>query len=94
MGKTYKKASRFERDEDTVFVPLDEIHISDSTVDKLIRRDGAQIEHMRERFECGQDMVRVVLHHRAGGGYNIEDGRHRVIAAKMAGISLIEALVV
>jgi ParB-like chromosome segregation protein Spo0J len=39
-------------------------------------------------------MVRVVLRPRFGGGYNIEDGRHRVIAAKQAGIAFIEAKLV
>ena len=43
-------------------------------------------------YENGADMVRVVLHDRVGGGYNIDDGRHRVLAAKLAGIGFIEAV--
>jgi len=39
-------------------------------------------------------MVRVVLRPHCGGGYEVEDGRHRVIAAKLAGVGFIEAIVV
>ena len=39
-------------------------------------------------------MVRVVLRPRFGGGYNVEDGRHRVIAAKLADAGFIEALII
>ncbi|MBU6452418.1 MAG: hypothetical protein KGS72_11605 [Cyanobacteria bacterium REEB67] len=77
--------------ESTVFVALDDIFITDATIAKLLLRDGAQIEHYRRAYEDGHDMVRVVLRPRFGGGYNIEDGRHRVIAAKQAGIGFIEA---
>jgi predicted Rdx family selenoprotein len=75
----------------TIFVGLADIFISDATIAKLLLRDGAQIEHYRQAYEDGRDMVRVVLRPRFGGGYNIEDGRHRVIAAKQAGIGFIEA---
>ncbi len=94
----YSRRDRFEDGEaqknDTVWVSLDEIYISDSTWDKLLRRDGQQIDDMRDRFEREFDMVRVVLHHRPGGGYTIEDGRHRVIAAKLADAGFIEAIVI
>lgn len=80
--------------ESTVWVALNEIYISDATWEKLLRRDGQQIDDMRDRFERNLDMVRVVLHRRAGGGYTIEDGRHRVMAAKLADAGFIEAIVV
>jgi len=83
-----------ERFQNTIWVALADIYISDNTVQKLLLRDGAQIEAMRQQFENGEDTVRVVLHDRAGGGYNIEDGRHRVIAAKLADVGFIEALIV
>ncbi|SRR5579885_1096967 len=96
MGKSYKR-SRFDDEasiDDTVFVALDDIFVSDSTWQKLLDRDGAQIEQMRQSMEFGGMTVRVVLRPRMGGGYNIEDGRHRVIAAKLAGIGFIEAMIV
>lgn len=95
MGKSYKR-DRFKEEtvDDTVFVNLDDIFVSESTWQKLSERDGAQIERMRQDYENGREMVRVVLRPRMGGGYNIEDGRHRVIAAKLAGYSFIEAMVV
>jgi len=80
-----------EQNKDMIFVALDDVFITDSTVAKLLLRDGAQIERYRQAYEYGQEMVRVVLRPRIGGGYNIEDGRHRVIAAKQAGLAFIEA---
>ncbi|CAN5297937.1 hypothetical protein BH10CYA1_BH10CYA1_29010 [soil metagenome] len=106
MGKSHNRNNRFDRfdrsdrsdrsdaAEATVWVALDEIYIADATWEKLLRRDGQQIEFMRDRFEHGFEMVRVVLHHRANGGYTIEDGRHRVIAAKLASAGFIEAIVI
>ncbi len=102
MGKSYRHSYKGYHDRDdseergssTTFVNLNEVFISESTVQKLLDRDGGQIEQMRVDFEDGREMVRCVLRHRAGGGYNIEDGRHRVIAAKLAGVCFIEALVV
>lgn len=79
---------------DTIYVALDDVFVSDSTVAKLLARDGQQIEAYRQAYENGEDMVRVVLRNRVGGGYNIEDGRHRCIAAKFAGVGFIEALIV
>lgn len=101
MGKSYRHSYKsYDRDDredsssGTIFVNLNEVYICESTVQKLLDRDGGQIEQMRRDFEDGRDMVRCVLRHRVGGGYNIEDGRHRVIAAKLAGVCFIEALVV
>lgn len=96
MGKSYRDVRRFREEaaDDTVFVALSEVFVSDSTWNNLMKRDGAQIEAMRQDFEDGRKTVRVVLRHRAGGGYNVEDGRHRVIAAKLAGAGFVEALVV
>lgn len=78
---------------DIVCVPLDEIYIPDKVYNRVMR-DVTQIERMRMDFERGRRMVRVVLRRRCGGGYNVEDGRHRVIAAKAAGESHIEAIIV
>lgn len=93
MGKSHKRFSKEECDE-IVCVPLDEIFVSDSTWRKLLASDHGQIAKMRENFESGRRTVRVVLRPRMGGGYNIEDGRHRVIAAKQAEIGYIEAIIV
>jgi hypothetical protein len=78
-------------DDDVVVVPLADVFMTDAVVAKLLARDGAQIERHRQAYEYGEDMVRVVLRPRYDGGYNVEDGRHRVIAAKQAGIGMIEA---
>ena len=78
-------------DEITVVVALADVFMTDAVVAKLLARDGAQIERHRQAYEYGEDMVRVVLRPRYDGGYNVEDGRHRVIAAKQAGIGIIEA---
>ncbi len=101
MGKTYSSKSRHRKgnrevahNDDTIYVPLSEVFISNSTWTKLMERDHGQIGKMRQDFEDGRLMVRVVLRPRAGGGYNVEDGRHRVIAAKLADIGCIEALIV
>lgn len=75
-------------------ISLDEVHIPQKTWDRIIRKDHGQIEKMRAAYENGDIMVRVVLRPRFGGGYNIEDGRHRVMAAKLAGERFIEALIV
>ncbi len=97
MGKSYSRKNRRYEDEsaeDTIFVPLEEVYISDATWNNLLKRDSAQIEEMRRDIEDGREMVRVVLRPRCGGGYNVEDGRHRVIAAKLAGGGFIEAKLV
>lgn len=100
MGKSHRHSYKsYDRDDHdrgsgTIFVDLSEVYITDSTVQKLLDRDGGQIEQMRRDFEDGREMIRCVLRHRVGGGYNIEDGRHRVIAAKLAGVCFIEALVI
>lgn len=97
MGKSYKKNRRGLDEavcDATIFVSLSDIYMADSTWEKLLDRDGGQIEEMRAQFEDGAEMVRVVLRPRFGGGYNIEDGRHRVIAAKLADVGFIEAIIV
>jgi hypothetical protein len=93
MGKSYKRYSE-EEFERTVWISLADIHIPDSTVAKLLARDFHQIDEMRQRFENGESVFRVVLHERASGGFYIEDGRHRVIAAKLANVGFVEAEVV
>ncbi|MBS1990066.1 MAG: hypothetical protein JSS86_25510 [Cyanobacteria bacterium SZAS LIN-2] len=100
MGKSFRERRKADFDDfdrapgaadDVIFVALADVYMAESTVAKLLARDGAQIEQHRQAYECGEDMVRVVLRPRFGGGYNVEDGRHRVIAAKQAGIGFIEA---
>lgn len=79
---------------DTVWVDLNEVHIPERTWERIMRKDRGQIANMQADFESERDMVRVVLRTRFGGGYNVEDGRHRVIAAKLAGVSHIEAIII
>lgn len=100
MGKSYKE--RKHRDDEsydvtgdeTCYVSLQDIHISEETVAKLMHRDFHQIDLMRQTLESGGRLVRVVLKRRFGGGYHIEDGRHRVIAANLADTGFIEAKIV
>lgn len=80
--------------DDVVLVDMAEVGRIESTIAKLLARDGAQIEQLRQSYECGEEVVRVVLRPRFDGGYNAEDGRQRVIAAKQAGIGYIEAKLV
>jgi hypothetical protein len=94
MGKTYRHRDRFDSDEDIVVVDLSQIHIPEKTWNNVVSQDPGQIDIMRADFESGRRMVRVVLRPRCGGGFNVEDGRHRVIAAKLAGIAHIEAVIV
>lgn len=88
------KAKKSLNRENTVWVALDQCHIADNVVTHLLARDFGQIEAMRVQIEDGKEMVRVVLRGRVSGGYNVEDGRHRVIAAKLAGMTFVEALIV
>lgn len=80
--------------ENIVSICLDEIHVPEKTVEKILRRDHAQINRMRHDFEVGKSYVRVVLRANIEGFYQVEDGRHRVIAAKQAGIGWIDAILV
>ena len=79
---------------EVVVVNLDDIHISAKSMKRILRRDRHQVECMRADYEDDCDMVRVVLLPRFGGGYNVEDGRHRVIAAKLAEVGFIEAVII
>lgn len=83
-----------DRSEDTVLVSLDDINVPKRMMDKLLRKDRGQIEEMRAAIEDGREMIRVILRPNISGGYDIEDGRHRIVAAKLAGASFVEALIV
>ncbi len=89
------QSSRNRRhDENVVLVSLDEINVSQRTMEKILRKDRGQIAQMRADIENGREMVRVILRPRIAGGYDIEDGRHRVIAAKLAGQAFITAIII
>ncbi len=75
-------------------VAVEDIHIRDKVIKRLLSRDYHQIDAMRASFEEGRDEVEVVLHPRVGGGFSVEDGRHRVIAAILAGVGVVEAEIV
>jgi ParB-like chromosome segregation protein Spo0J len=80
--------------EDIVLIDLEDVYVPERTWKKIMRKDRGQIERMLADFESDRNMVRVVLRPRFGGGYNVEDGRHRVIAAKLAEVGAIEAIIV
>jgi hypothetical protein len=101
MSKSFKHSREFDRRsesfdddcENVVVVNLDDIYMPERTLNKLAR-DHGQIERLRQDYESGRHMVRVVLRPRPGGGYNVEDGRHRVVAAKLARAGVIEAVII
>ena len=80
-------------DESIVAVSLDLVKVPQRMFEKLMRKDRGQIEEMRSEIENGRTMVPVVLRPNIEGGYDIEDGRHRVVAAKLACASFIEAVI-
>jgi len=92
MSKKY--CEKRNRSYDGHVVAVDDIYVPERTLERIMRKDFAQIEKMRGDFEDGQSIVRVVLRPRFGGGYNVEDGRHRVIAAKIAGENWIDAIII
>lgn len=99
MSKSFRKdrldrLDRFNTCANTQFVLVEDIYVCNRTMEKIMRRDRAQVEQLRRNYEEGRHVIRVVLRPRHGGGYNIEDGRHRVIAAKLARVAFIEALIV
>lgn len=83
------KMSKKER---TELVDLGDIVIPRKT-QKSVERDITQLEQMRADFERQKKVVRIVLRRRFDGLYTVEDGRHRVLAARMAGESHIEAVI-
>ena len=92
---SYKhNAGRGSSNREIVLVDLNDVYVPERTIERIMRKDRHQIERMRTDYEDGRIMVRVVLRPRCGGGYNVEDGRHRVIAAKLADDSHIEAIVI
>lgn len=87
-------SNRHDHNENTVLVSLDDINVPKRMIEKLLRKDRGQIEEMRAAIEDGREMFRVILRPNISGGYDIEDGRHRIVAAKLAGASFVEALIV
>lgn len=96
MSKSFRQdhCDCFNSCTNTELVAVDDIHVNEKTYNKIMRRDKAQVEQLRRCYEEGRYVVRVVLRRAYGGGYNIEDGRHRVIAAKLARVAYIEALII
>jgi|GEM_PF-1142661 len=68
MGKSYKSHREDRFGAATSWVALEDIHISDSEVAKLLARDFHQINEMRQRIERGEELMPVSLHERASGG--------------------------
>ncbi|MFN8390714.1 MAG: hypothetical protein U0136_10525 [Bdellovibrionota bacterium] len=76
-----------------VSVPLALIHLSDKNRSRLTR-DRGQVEAMRKMYELGASMVPIKLIERGDGSFDIDDGRHRFLAAELAGASVIDAEIV
>ena len=92
--RKHHNAGRGSSHRQIISVALCEVFIPERTVERILRKDLHQIESLRAAYEEGRAMVRVVLREYVDGGYIVEDGRHRVIAAKMAGEAYIDAIVV
>ncbi len=94
MGKTYRyDDDDVEYESGEQWVDLNDIYIGEGNKQGIHHRDAGQIDQMCSDYEWGKGMVRVVLRCRIGGGYNIEDGRHRVLSAKQAGVGFIKAFI-
>ncbi len=78
---------------ETIFVKLSDIHLSEKNRARLAR-DRGQIEQMRRAYENDEPGVPLKLIGRVDGTYDIDDGRHRFLAAELAGLTVIEAVVI
>ena len=76
-----------------ISVPLAQIRLSEKNR-KRLRRDRGQIEELRQAYERGEDHPPIALLERVDGEFDIEDGRHRFLAAELAGIEVINARIV
>lgn len=76
----------------TQLVVLASIHLSQKNR-KRLARDRGQIEELRKDYECGVSLLPITLIERDDGGFDIDDGRHRFLAAELAGLTVIEALI-
>ena len=74
----------------TQLVALAQIHLSKKNRVRLAR-DRGQINLLRQAYERGDSLPPIALIQRADGGFDIDDGRHRFLAAELAGLTLIEA---
>jgi hypothetical protein len=79
--------------DDEAWIALDEVNCPEKMRTKLLASDRGQIEKMRQRYELGLPMIPVILRPLCQGGYQIEDGRHRVVAALLAEQRFINALI-
>lgn len=88
------KSSRRKREDSDceLWIALDEVNCPEKMQAKLLASDCGQIEQMRQQYELGLAMTPVILRPLLGGGYQIEDGRHRVVAALLAEQRFINAL--
>ncbi len=79
--------------DDEAWVALDMVNCPEKMRTKLLASDRGQIEQMRQRYEDGLPMIPVILRPLCHGGYQIEDGRHRVVAAILAEQRFINAVI-
>ncbi len=77
----------------TKLVALAQIHLSQKNR-KRLARDRGQIELLRLIYERGDNLPPITLIQREDGEFDIDDGRHRFLAAELAGITLIEAFII
>lgn len=97
MGEVFMRraGTRYENgiaEANTQLVVLANIHLSQKNR-KRLARDRGQIEELRKAYECGVSLPPITLIERDDGGFDIDDGRHRFLAAELAGLTVIEALI-
>ena len=78
--------------QESLEIPLSEICLSKKNR-KALKRDRKQIEELRKKLERGENEPAVILIRRSDGLYDLEDGRHRFLAAELAGAYSVTAIV-
>ena len=80
------------RSDNAKLIPLERVKLSKKNR-KALKRDSGQIELLRRRYESGCDDVPITVIELEDEWYQLVDGRHRYLAAELAGEGYIEAIV-
>lgn len=77
--------------DETVFLPLSALQFS---VKKRRGVSPKRVEELRKQIEQGHDVLPIRVRRIEDGVYTVSDGRHRIAAHLVLGITFIEACVV
>lgn len=78
--------------EELWIIPLEKVLLSKKNR-KALKRDRGQIDRMRQEIEAGREMLPIRVNALCDGTFQLVDGRHRFLAAELAGEVVIEAYV-